>query len=129
MRYTGGCHCGAVRFEVEAAEDAVARICNCSICDKAGFVHLIVPAAHFTLTSGRAAIAEYRFNTGVAVHTFCRHCGIKAFYTPRSNPNGIDVNVRCLDEAPARLRLETFDGRNWEANADRLAHLSDDIKP
>ncbi len=126
MIYQGSCHCGAVRFEVEAPEEIDADLCNCSICTKSGFLHLIVPKSRFRLLSGAEAITTYTFNTGVAKHTFCRTCGIKPFYVPRSNPDGIDVNVRCLDVRPARLIIEPFDGENWERNADALAHLSSD---
>lgn len=124
--YAGSCHCGAVRFEVEAPEEIVAQDCNCSICSKAGFLHLIVPKSKFRLISGADAITAYTFNTGVAKHTFCKVCGVKPFYTPRSNPDGVDVNVRCLDTQPVKLTIEPFDGRNWEANASHLAHLSKD---
>lgn len=90
-----------------------------------GFLHLIVPAARFTLVSGADALAEYTFNTGVAKHRFCRHCGIKSFYIPRSNPDGVDVNVRCLDGFPdIPMDIESFDGANWEAHGAALAHLS-----
>jgi hypothetical protein len=112
--YTGSCHCGKVRFRVEG-DLADAVLCNCSICDKKGFIHLIVPPAAFTLESGEGELESYRFNTGVAVHRFCRTCGIHPFYTPRSDPDKIDVNVRCLDGVDLRaLRPDLFDGRNWE---------------
>lgn len=122
--YKGGCHCGAIRFEVEAPEAIEAVNCNCSICNKSGFLHLIVPLASFTLLSGSESITTYTFNTGVAKHTFCKVCGVKPFYTPRSNPDGIDINVRCLDTEPLALNIDEFDGKNWEQNADKLAHLS-----
>ena len=125
MLYSGSCHCGRVAFEVEAPEAIVAQDCNCSICAKGGFLHLIVSKRDFKLLSGADAITAYTFNTGVARHTFCKVCGVKAFYTPRSNPDGIDVNVRCLDTAPKSLTIETFDGRNWEQNAASLKHLSE----
>lgn len=125
MLYRGSCHCGAVAFEVEAPEAIVAQECNCSICAKAGFLHLIVAKRDFKLLRGADAIATYTFNTGVARHTFCRTCGVKPFYTPRSNPDGIDVNVRCLDTVPKSLTIEPFDGRNWEQNAGKLKHLSE----
>ena len=125
MLYRGSCHCGAVAFEVEAPEAIVAQECNCSICAKAGFLHLIVPKRHFKLLRGADEITTYAFNTGVARHTFCKVCGIKPFYTPRSNPDGVDVNVRCLDTAPKSLTIEPFDGRNWEQNAASLKHLSE----
>lgn len=124
MIYAGRCHCGAVRFEVEAPEDLEVEECNCSICRMTGFLHLIVPEARFRLLSGEDALATYRFNTGVAAHRFCRTCGIKAFYVPRSNPDGIDVNVRCLSSEPRSLRIVPFDGQNWEAHAAALAHKS-----
>ena len=125
MIYQGSCHCGAVRFEVEAPEEIDADLCNCSICTKSGFLHLIVPKSRFRLLSGAEAITTYTFNTGVAKHTFCRTCGIKPFYVPRSNPDGIDVNVRCLDPGTVvALTVRPFDGRNWEASAGDIAHLS-----
>lgn len=123
--YRGGCHCGAVRFEVDAPAELVVQDCNCSICSKAGFLHLIVPAARFRLLSGEAQLVDYLWNSGVARHRFCGVCGIKSFYVPRSNPDGIDVNVRCLDDSGSvPITVEPFDGRNWEANAAELAHLS-----
>ena len=126
MIYPGSCHCGAVRFEVEAPDEIAAQDCNCSICRKAGFLHLIVPKSKYKLVSGAGSLTTYTFNTSVARHTFCRVCGIKPFYTPRSNPDGVDINVRCLDVAPAHIAIEAFDGRNWEQNADSLKHLSDE---
>ena len=113
--YEGGCHCGAVRFRVEADRDE-AIVCNCSICGMKGFLHLIVQKEQFTLLSGEESLTTYRFNTGVAQHTFCRHCGIHAFYQPRSDPENYSVNARCLDDYdPAAMQpRRLFDGRNWE---------------
>lgn len=99
VTHRGGCHCGRIRFKVDALARIDALECNCSICRMTGFLHLIVPAARFRLLSGATDLIEYSFNTGVAKHRFCRVCGVKAFYVPRSNPDGIDVNVRCLDPA------------------------------
>jgi hypothetical protein len=124
MLHTGGCHCGAVRFQVEAPDGMEVEDCNCSICRMSGFLHLIVPKSKFRLLAGEAKLSLYTFNTGVAKHYFCTTCGIKPFYIPRSNPDGVDVNVRCLDEAPKNLRIVPFDGRNWEAHAHTLAHKS-----
>ena len=124
MVHRGGCHCGAVRFEVEAPEHPVVQDCNCSLCTMTGFLHLIVPRSRFRLLQGEENITTYRFNTGVAEHKFCRTCGIKSFYIPRSNPDGVDVNVRCLDEPPRDMTIEPFDGRNWERHGADLAHLS-----
>ena len=126
----GGCHCGAVRFEVDVAPDTVVHECNCSICSLSGYRHLIVPASRFRLLSGADALTEYRFNTGTARHLFCRRCGIKSFYVPRSNPDGYSVNARCLEPGSlAGLRIEPFDGRHWERNAAGLASLSHDDEP
>ena len=124
MRYAGSCHCGAVAFEVDAPSPLVVQDCNCSICTKAGFLHLIVPRSRFRLLRGGESLATYTFNTGVAKHTFCKTCGIKPFYIPRSNPDGVDVNVNCLDPVPKEMVVEPFDGRDWEANGPALAHLS-----
>jgi len=110
----GGCHCGRVRFKVTADLDRV-TVCNCSICSKKGFLHLIVPPGQFELLSGKDELTTYTFNTGVAKHTFCKHCGIHAFYVPRSDPDKIDVNARCIDDIDlAALSLNYFDGKNWE---------------
>lgn len=128
MIYTGGCHCGAVQFEVEAPESIECQECNCSICAMSGFLHLIVPPSRFCLLRGEDDLTEYTFNTGTARHLFCRTCGIKSFYIPRSNPDGYDVNVRCLQPEPAELSVAGFDGRNWERHAADLAHLSKEVR-
>lgn len=118
--YEGGCHCGAVRFRVHVRHHG-ALDCNCSICTKKGFLHLIVAREDFELLAGEDALSEYRFNTGVARHRFCRTCGIHPFYTPRSHPDGVDVNVRCLDgDGLARFTIEPFDGRRWEESVDAI---------
>jgi hypothetical protein len=123
--HRGGCHCGRVRFEVDAPADLEALDCNCSICRMTGFVHLIVPAARFRLLSGHDDLVEYTFNTGAAKHRFCRHCGIKSFYVPRSHPDGIDVNVRCLDPGTVRtLHVTPFDDSDRDAATAAIAHLS-----
>jgi hypothetical protein len=124
MIYQGSCHCGAVTFEVEAPEVLEVERCNCSICSKSGYLHLIVPLGRFTLLSGEGDLSTYTFNSGVAKHTFCRHCGVKAFYTPRSNPDGMDVNVNCLDTRPTSINITEFDGQHWEQHAHTLAHKS-----
>jgi len=121
----GGCHCGAVRFRALLADEVEAQTCTCSICTMTGFVHVIVPESRFELTHGQDALTAYTFNTGAAKHLFCRVCGVKSFYRPRSNPDGWSLNARCLDEAGRpTLKLTEFDGRNWEAHAAGLAHLS-----
>ncbi len=121
----GGCHCGAVRFEASLPTAIQAQSCNCSICQMVGFVHVIVPQSAFRLVQGEDRLTCYTFNSGVAQHLFCRDCGVKSFYRPRSNPDGWSVNARCLDDADdLDLSIVAFDGRNWEAHAAALAHLS-----
>ena len=110
----GGCHCGCVRFRVTADLDRV-TYCNCSMCSKKGFLHLIVAPSQVELLSGQDDLTTYQFNTKVAKHTFCKHCGVHPFYVPRSDPDKIDVNARCLDSIDAdALPIKQFDGKNWE---------------
>jgi len=124
MIYRGSCHCGSVQLEVDAPERIKCGDCNCSICSKSGFLHLIVPKSKFKLLSGEENLTTYTFNTGTAQHRFSKTCGVKSFYIPRSNPDGYDVNVRCLKPQPKELVIEPFDGKNWELHASKLAHLS-----
>jgi len=125
VTHRGGCHCGDVAFEVEAPARLTVHDCNCSMCSMTGYLHLIVPASRFRLLRGDDRLTAYTFNTGVARHLFCRRCGIKSFYVPRSNPDGYSVNARCLDRSTIEhLAIEPFDGQNWERSAAALAHLS-----
>lgn len=120
MTCEGGCHCGAVRFRV-VINASKAVECNCSICRRKGFIHLIVPAQQFTLLKGQEALTTYTFNTGVAQHLFCHICGIHSFYQPRSHPDAIDVNLRCLDEdILSQFEIDPFDGANWEENIHQI---------
>ena len=114
--YPGSCHCGRIQFRV-TTDLASVTVCNCSMCDKKGFLHLIVPPERFELTRGADELTVYRFNTGVAEHKFCKHCGIHPFYTPRSDPDKVDVNARCLEGVDIdQIERKAFDGRNWEAS-------------
>lgn len=117
----GGCHCGAVVFEADLPAELVAQDCNCTICSMTGFLHLIVPREKFRMLQGRAHLTSYKFNTGVAEHFFCATCGVKSFYIPRSHPDGISVNLRCIDRRGlGTIKIEPFDGKNWEDNIDAL---------
>jgi hypothetical protein len=123
----GGCHCGAVRFETLLPDTLEVEDCNCSMCARVGFLHIIVPAARFRLTQGEDKLTRYTFNTGAAKHLFCSVCGVKSFYVPRSNPDGFSVNLRRLDDpkAFAEVRIVNFDGKgDWEAQAQALAYKS-----
>jgi hypothetical protein len=116
ITHGGGCHCGRVRFEVIAPKSLRVSECNCSICSKAGYLHLVVPAAQFKLLSGNDTLKTYSFNTHTAKHLFCSVCGIKSFYVPRSHPDGISVNARCIDsETIEELTVTPLNGREWEA--------------
>jgi hypothetical protein len=122
VTHRGGCHCGAVAFEVDAPADLVVSECNCSICRMTGYLHLIVPKNRFRLLKGETSLTEYRFNTGTARHLFCQHCGIKSYYVPRSHPDGLSVHVRCLEPATIRsLKVTPFDGIHWEQARSGLA--------
>jgi len=115
IRHAGGCHCGRVRFDVQAPASIEVLDCNCSICAKSGYLHLIVPQSHFRLLAGSDSLTSYQFNTGTAKHLFCSICGVKSFYVPRSHPDAYSVNARCLDDGTVTgMRVERVDGRNWE---------------
>jgi hypothetical protein len=120
--HSGACHCGRVRIAVLAPPELDLLDCNCSMCTRSNYLHLIVSATQFRLLSGADELIEYRFGTGTARHLFCRHCGVKSFYVPRSHPDGYSVNARCLD--PSRItsmRIRPFDGRHWESAREELA--------
>lgn len=124
--HKGGCHCGRVRFEVEAPPDLQLSECNCSICSLVAYQHLIVPKSRFKLLRGKDELLTYVFNTSVAQHYFCKHCGIKSFYVPRSHPGDISVNARCLEPDTIKsMTLEPFDGLHWEQHRHELAPLPD----
>ncbi len=122
----GGCHCGAVRFRARlqpgtslSALEVVE--CNCSICTMKAYLHVFIPESDFELTQGAPALTTYRFNTGAAAHTFCSTCGVAPFYRPRSHPDCVDVNARCVDGLDlTTVRRSSFDGANWEDNIHHL---------
>lgn len=125
ITHRGGCHCGAVRFEVDAPAHLRLLDCNCSMCRMTAFQHLIVPASRFRLTQGAEFLSEYTFNTGTAKHRFCRRCGVKSFYIPRSHPDGYSVNARCLDAGTVTgVELELFDDTRRAESTAAVAHLS-----
>jgi hypothetical protein len=125
VTHRGGCHCGAVAFAVEAPARLTVSECNCSICRMSGFLHLIVPRARFHLLRGAEALSEYRFNTRTAQHLFCRRCGVKSFYRPRSNPDGYSVNLRCLDQSTVvAVAIEPFDDGDRAASEAKIRDRS-----
>ena len=123
LTHKGGCHCGAVRFEVDAPAALTVLDCNCSVCRMSGYLHLQVPRSRFRLLQGEDSLSTYTFNTGTAQHYFCGACGVKSFYVPRSFPEGYSVNLNCLDRTHVKsVTVEKFDGDNWEAAYDRKKH-------
>jgi hypothetical protein len=116
MKLSGACHCRAVRFEfsIETATPEMVD-CNCSICAASAYLHLFIPHRDFTLLAGQGALTSYTFGSGQADHLFCKICGVKSFYQPRSHPHAWSVNYRCLDDAtPLKPTIRPFDGQNWE---------------
>jgi hypothetical protein len=121
---SGGCHCGAVAFEVLAPAEIEVKECNCSICSKMGYLHYIVPKSRFRLRRGEEVLTTYTFNTGTAKHLFCSICGVKSFYVPRSHPDGYSVNFRCLNALDfASVTTSEFDGKHWEESVRQLSPL------
>jgi hypothetical protein len=126
-KHSGGCHCGRVRFEITAPEEILVHDCNCSICSKSGYLGLLVSRSRFTLLEGDECLTSYTFNTGVAKHLFCRYCGIKSFYVPRSHPHGYNVNLRCLDPGTVKnMTVRPFNGQEWEKHTSEFLPLDDD---
>jgi hypothetical protein len=125
VTHSGGCHCGAIAFEVDAPARLTASDCNCSICRMSGYLHLIVPRSRFRLLRGADQLTDYQFNTGTAHHLFCSRCGVKSFYVPRSNPDGYSVNVRCLNPATIeQVEVQPFDDNDREASDAKIRGLS-----
>lgn len=121
-RYTGSCHCGKVRYQIEATIDRVTE-CNCSICRKKGMLHHRVAPELFTLLADENDIDTYQFGTNIAKHHFCRSCGIHVFTRPRAAPELYTVNVRTLDDfdlEKEKPEIVKFDGRHWEENSNSL---------
>jgi hypothetical protein len=113
--YTGGCQCGAVRYEVKTDLDTVIS-CNCSRCGRLGSLLAFAPAADFKLLSGDDATSEYRFNKQVIQHLFCKTCGIQSFARGQK-PDGAEmvaINARCLDGVTVdELTVKKVDGAKY----------------
>jgi hypothetical protein len=112
--YSGGCHCGKVRYEVEADLGTVIA-CNCSICSKRGSLLSFVPAGRFRLEKGEGDLTDYHFNKHVIHHLFCSTCGILSFAKGKAKDGKdmVAINVRCLDGVDLdALTITKFDGRS-----------------
>ena len=123
--YCGGCHCQSVRFSIsiqKPIEETKIILCNCSMCDKFGYLHLILPKNDVSFDTSFSQLTNYQFNTKTAKHYFCKTCGVKSFYQPRSHPDCWSVNARCLDDfSNSKFIIETFDGKNWEDNITKIS--------
>ncbi|KAG7157000.1 centromere protein V-like [Homarus americanus] len=125
VRHLGGCHCGAIRFEVMAPSTLIVIDCTCSLCVKKQNKHFIVPFSQFKLLKGHDALTTYSFNTHTAKHNFCSTCGVQPFYIPRSNPDGYGVAPHCLDDGTVKkVKYEKFDGKNWDDAMKKNSHIS-----
>lgn len=112
--HTGKCHCGVVKFSFVAPEQLDVTLCNCSICAHTAYEHVFIPHTDFTLLSGDEALSEYRFGSGQARHLFCRHCGVKSFYQPRSHPDCYSINFNAITPPTLKKgRFIEFNGQEW----------------
>jgi hypothetical protein len=113
--YSGGCHCGKVRYQVQADLGSGVISCNCSMCGRAGTLLTFVPASQFTLLSGEEVLTDYLFNKHVIHHLFCRVCGIKSFArgSGKDGSPTVAINARCLDDVDlAQLKVKQYDGKH-----------------
>ena len=110
--YFGGCHCGAIKFKFYSKESVEIWKCNCSICSMLDYEHLFIEHNDLKIIKGTELITEYFFGTKKAKHFFCKDCGIKSFYQPRSHPDSFSVNLKCVDEPPEITNIVYFDGKN-----------------
>jgi len=118
--YFGSCHCGAIKFKFKSEDSVEVWNCNCSICDMISYQHLFVKHELFEIISGRELISEYNFETGTAKHYFCKKCGVKSFYQPRSHPEMYSINHKCVTNPPAIKEVVYFDGKNFEDSIKKI---------
>ncbi len=126
VKHFGSCHCGLIKFEVEASANLRVFRCNCSICRKKQNHHFIVPKQQFVLLTGEDYLTTYTFNTHQAQHLFCRQCGVESFYVPRSNPNCYGVMPHCIDSPTIQsIEYVDFDGENWEKSMNECTQIKE----
>ena len=118
--YIGGCHCGEIKFSFHSEESVQIWKCNCSICEMLDYDHLFIKHDLLKIISGRELIQEYVFKTETAKHLFCKLCGIKSFYQPRSHPDVFSVNLKCVDNPPKVREVVQFDGLNFEESIKKI---------
>ncbi|MFZ5896592.1 MAG: GFA family protein [Myxococcota bacterium] len=113
QNYSGSCHCGNVKYDVDLDLSGGVISCNCSICRRTGALLAFVPPEQFNLHSGADKVSDYQFNKKIIHHLFCSNCGIRAFCRG-TGPDGkkmVSVNVRCLDGVDLdKLKINHYDG-------------------
>lgn len=121
VTHLGGCHCKQIQFEVLGEENIQILNCTCSICSIVNYKHYIVNKSKFKLIKGKDLLSNYTFNTKTAKHIFCKICGIKSFYIPRSHPDSISVNLNCIySNTVKKIKIIKFDGKNWKKNINKI---------
>ena len=115
-KYFGGCHCKKVSFEFFSLNKVKLIKCNCTICKPSRYLHLIIAHTDFKLISNKKYIQSYEFGTRKAKHFFCKFCGIKSFYQPRSHQNAYSINYNSIENPPTISKILKFDGSNFEKN-------------
>ena len=121
IEHYGSCHCQKVQYKIITPKEIKLIYCNCSICVIEDYKHLIIDKIKFELITGKNNVTTYSFNTHNAKHYFCKHCGIKSFYIPRSHPNSISINFRCIKNNKLKIKkIIKFKGKNWEKNINKI---------
>ena len=121
VTHLGSCHCKQIQFEVKGEKNIKVLDCSCSICSILNYKHYIVNKSQFKLLKGKKDLSTYTFNTNVAKHLFCKNCGIKSFYIPRSHPDSISVNLNCIySKTINKVKIIKFDGKHWKKNINKI---------
>ena len=121
VTHLGSCHCKQIQFEVIGEDNIKVLDCSCSICSIINYKHYIVDKSQFKLLKGKKYLSTYTFNTNVAKHLFCKNCGIKSFYIPRSHPDSISVNLNCIHSKTINnVKIIKFDGKHWKKNINKI---------
>ena len=110
--YFGGCHCRAIKFKFISNGSIEIWKCNCSMCKILDYEHLFIRHDNFKIIEGKSLITEHSFGTKQAKHLFCKKCGIKSFYQPRSHPDSFSINLKCVLKPPKISNVVHFDGKN-----------------
>ena len=97
MKYNVSCHCGKVKLLIET-DLKILKQCNCSICKRKNAKMNILPKDAIISISGEENLSTYQFGTNLAKHYFCKKCGIYTHHQRKSDPNGIGVNIGCIDD-------------------------------